>query len=140
MKLLDEEIVWNLLYSKERVLELLTANGSNYQALNIIQDAYIGIFGNELIWTYPICDGDGLGGMIVPVKEGILWLPYNEVLRVEGEVFDLNAAVLLDTESLTFLKEDFLRYQAVLIQVLDDAIKITQYLTEKDGTANEIHG
>ena len=87
------------LYSKDELLASLEEDGNNEQALikclscadPLIRNAY---------WHFPLCDGENIGAYLVLVKEGVLYLPYNNVTAHEYEQFDIDKAVLLSAEEI----------------------------------------
>ena len=71
-----------------------------------MRDCYDKEFGNELYWNYPFCDGLHNGAGLLPVQEGFLWLPYDEVDSETYEQYVLDDASLLTAaEAATLLKE-----------------------------------
>jgi len=67
------------LVSRAEVLQHLSANGAHYPSLAQIINQYEEHFGIDPVWHYPLSDDRNNGAFIVPVQEGYLWLPYNEV-------------------------------------------------------------
>lgn len=108
------------LASSEEVLELLHTNGANFTALASIRERYAEQFTNELCWSYPFCDGDYLGCVVLPVQEGILCLPYSSLDGDTYEQFVPEAASLLTTERLEALRQDLLVQTAELYSTLSD--------------------
>ena len=103
MKITGIEIDVSKLISKDELLEELKENGESDRALVDIRDRYYEEFGSELIWHYPLCDGDFAGFTIVVVKEGFLKLPYDYMEKTEREIFELDSATLADENHLESL-------------------------------------
>lgn len=108
------------LVSSEEVLELLRTNDANFTTLASIRERYTEQFTNELCWSYPFCDGDYLGCVVLPVQEGILCLPYSSLDVDTYEQFVPEAASLLTTERLEALRQDLLIQTAELYSTLSD--------------------
>ena len=85
-------------------------------------------YNNELIWRYPISQGDAAGGFIMPVREGILWIPYDEMEKEAGEILLTDDAYLLDEDTCEMLADDFSRYADQLCDVLHQCAKICRSL------------
>ena len=64
------------LMSREELFKHLNENGMDDKALGGIREQQYEQYRQELIWRYSLSDGNSLGGFILPVKEGFLWLPY----------------------------------------------------------------
>lgn len=95
------------LMSKDEVLKYIEVHGGNYEALCELCEQYLNMFGNELHWHYPIVTENLFAGThILLVKEGAVALPYNIIDEHNFEVFCLEDAELLDSESMkNFLTE-----------------------------------
>lgn len=94
------------LFSMPRVLSLIHYNGASSETLDLIRERYRSLFGAELIWRYPIFDATGDGGVLIPVREGFLWLPYDEDGAEPTEYYCVKEAHLLDQDSVrTLLRE-----------------------------------
>ena len=65
------------LYSRDELLGMLDKCGGCDSSLDKVRDTYTERFGNQLIWKYPFSDNMQGGGVIVPVQEGFLFLPYH---------------------------------------------------------------
>lgn len=54
------------------LLASLSENGADDRALSHLREEQWEKFSKELIWRYPISEGESAGGFITPVQEGIL--------------------------------------------------------------------
>lgn len=75
------------LKSKDELMRYLSENGPTHTSLMDFCEDYREKYHNELCWDYPISDGKHLGTFLVLVKEGILSLPYDEVVKEDYELF-----------------------------------------------------
>ena len=125
---IDKEKLW----TKNKVLTLLELK-PNYSSLFQIIKEYNEKFGNEFIWQYSVAFGMYAGIFIVPVQDGFLSIPYNEIEAKQGEVLILDKVKLLDIVSLQLLIEDFKRHSDDLLGALNDMKKIAEQpdITEK---------
>ena len=121
------------LASSEEVLELLRTNGANFTALASIREQYVEQFSNELCWSYPFCDGDYLGCVVLPVQEGILCLPYSSLDGDTYEQFVLESAGLLTREQLDELKRHLLTQAAELYNALSDMSRFLPDVSTRAG-------
>ena len=53
-----------------------------------------------VIWHFPLRSGKHLGAFFVLVKEGILFVPYDDADKVNGGVFNLDAIRMTDRETI----------------------------------------
>lgn len=94
------------LFTKARVLRLMYVNGAHSTTLDIIREQYKTLFGNELVWRYPILDSFEDGCVIIPVREGFLRLPYDEQFAETCENYQDQSAELLSPDAVkTLLRE-----------------------------------
>lgn len=108
------------LCSMEYILSLLKNEGPCFTTLVNVRDRYDKAFGNELYWNYPFCDGVHNGAGILPVQEGFLWLPYDEVDTDTYEQYVLNDASLLTAEEATTLVKELRAYTEGVCAALED--------------------
>lgn len=78
------------------VITLLKNCGHSFTDLAPIRERYEVQFGSDQTWSFPFHDGSHLGGVFLPVKEGVLYLPYDCVCSDCYEQFELKDAHLLD--------------------------------------------
>ena len=70
-------------------------------------DPYREKYHNDICWPYPISDGKHLGTFLVPVKEGILSIPYDDADKVDYEIFCLDDIRMFDISALETLIDDW---------------------------------
>lgn len=107
--------------SKDRLLQRLEESGSNYRALDEIRTEYSAVFGVDLVWNYILDDDLHTGFMMIPVKEGFLSLPYDEIRKETFEQYLLDEAKLFDVESMEHAIDNFRRYSVALLQAMEEA-------------------
>lgn len=100
----------NSLKTKGELLRFLDENGANEPALLEFLSRYDDPADRSAYWLYPICDGKNIGLYLVPVKEGVLSLPYNRVDENEYEIFDTDRAAILSAEELQGLLDIWNEY------------------------------
>ena len=106
------------------LISALSENGADNRALSHVRDEQWERFGKDLIWLYPISEGESAGGFILPVQEGILWIPYDAMNKEDGEFLELKDAHLLSAEACGHLLEDLRSYADGLCAVLQEASMI----------------
>lgn len=114
------------LMTQQALLEHLEFSGGSDRALADVRGKYYEVFGNELIWCYPISDGYHAGVTIVVVREGFLCLPYHEITKEDYELFELDKAVLHDKDSLEVFIDDWKSFSDDLLGALSDMLVITK--------------
>ena len=85
--------------------------------------------------SYPISDGNHMGTFFVPVKEGILSLPYDRVEREDYEVFTLEDACLCDATSMEVFLEDWDSFSGQLRQAMGNmawALRHLEQISEEE--------
>ena len=112
------------LKSKAEALEILTENDADYQALMLIANEYFKLYGNELVWHYPLCGTDYTGIHIIAVQEGFLCLPYSILDEKDHELFDMESVYMLDAETAEVLLDEWKKYSDGLIGAMTDMIRI----------------
>ena len=112
------------LMSKDELVDYLRENGEDDKALAHVREIYYQRFGNELIWRYPISDGLYLASCIVVVREGFLNLPYDNVDKHDGELYELDGVKLHDEDSLQLFLDDFKFFADDLISALTGMLAI----------------
>lgn len=108
------------LYGRDELLGMLDKCGGCDSSLDKVCDTYTERFGNQLIWKYPFSDNMQGGGVIVPVQEGFLFLPYHCVYEQAGAQYQLRSAELLSTENIRTLQNECRAYVRGLLSALDD--------------------
>ena len=105
------------LYTMKELLAILEKNGSDGLALVAVGDHYMETVGEYPIWRYPLNDGGYEGGSIVPVQEGWLYLPCEEIDREDYDQFALKEATLLDAETCKRFAQELESYCRALVAV-----------------------
>jgi len=106
------------LMSKAQVLMFLEENGEHEPSLAKLSDIYDALFGIDPIWRYPLSDDMHSGAFIIPVQEGYLWLPYDEVDHEYYEILLPGATTMLDAECCSRFAKTLCGYAADLYSVL----------------------
>lgn len=112
------------LLSKDELINYLARNGPNDRSLNDVRTRYENILDFDPIWRYPITDDLHAGAFIVPIQEGFLWIPYDDVSLEDYEQFVLADAKLMDEAIAREFRADLYRYAWNLCNVLDDIATI----------------
>ena len=121
--------------TKDELLDRIRKAGGTDRALADLRDEQMETYKNELIWRYPISEGTSAGGFVTPVREGILWIPYDEMEREEGEILILDDSCLLNADACSAFEEDFRFYAEGLCSMLREAAAICEQLNEMEGEA-----
>ena len=134
-KYMNMELDPSRLPNKDELLDRIRKAGGTDRALADLRDEQMDTYKNELIWRYPISEGTSAGGFVTPVREGILWIPYDEMEREEGEILILDDACLLDAAACIAFEEDFRFYAEGLCSMLREAAAICEQLNEREDKA-----
>lgn len=126
MRLCGIDVDKSKLYSKDALITHLKENGESDRALSPIRDFHLETFGNELMWRYPISDGQHAGVAIVTVKEGFVSLPYYCTDETEYELFELDHVAMFDEDALQYFISDWISFSDDLHGALNDMLKIMQ--------------
>lgn len=108
------------LKSRIDLLTYLEKHGPTHTSLMEFCEEYQETYHNDLCWPYPISDGVHMGTFLVPVKEGILSLPYDRVEYEDYEVFIPEDACLCDANALQIFLEDWNSFSTELSQALEN--------------------
>ncbi|HOG00770.1 MAG TPA: hypothetical protein PKW29_06640 [Clostridia bacterium] len=119
------------LLSKQEIIDHLDEYGATDCTLADFREMYNERFGDDLIWLYPISEGNHHGGFFMPVQEGFLWLPYDSADKEDGELIDMKDVVLLEADDLRFLQDGFSSYSNALCAAIRDAILLLENDTFK---------
>lgn len=119
------------------LLASLSENGADDRALSHLREEQWEKFSKELIWRYPISEGESAGGFITPVQEGILWLPYDSMDKEDGELLELKQAHLLSSEVCQYLLEDLRSYTDGLCAMLQEAAVICSSIQNNQESRTE---
>lgn len=112
---------WSALMTQEDVMVHLMEGGATFVALEPIREKYTKLFGDGMCWSYPFSSEGYLGYVLLPVCEGILYLPYTGLDSDTYEQFDIQAVRMLAEEEVQKLMDSLLNYTADLYCVLADA-------------------
>jgi hypothetical protein len=118
------------LKAKQDILNYLETYGASDRQLAHFRNQHHKIFGQELIWNYPICDGEHFGFYIVPVREGFLNLPYYALDEEEHELLVLENAYLISAEDLEVFLNEWRSYSDGLISAMEEMITIAKEESE----------
>ena len=114
------------LYGMDELLRMLERYGGFDKTLDRVRETYSERFGNQLIWKYPFSDNMYGGGVLIPVREGVLFLPYNSVYADSGARYRLGDAELLSSENIRLLQSECRAYMEGLLAALNDMERATQ--------------
>ena len=119
--------------TKDELIARLKEDGGMDRAFAPVREEQYERYGSELVWRYPISEGYAAGGFILPVREGILWVPYDEIEKEEGEILLLDDAELLDAGACEVMADDFRRYADGLCSMLREAAVICKAARKGEG-------
>jgi hypothetical protein len=100
-------------------------------AIDQLRDEQMKRYHNTFLWRYPLSHETAACGFILPVREGILWIPYVNTGIFSGDVV-LNtddAHILSEKECETMLRE-FSSYASHLCDVLQQSAIISHRLDQ----------
>jgi len=112
------------LMSKNELLEFLRENGEDDRALAKIREQHYVDFGAEIMWRYPISDGTHLGMFIIPVREGIISLPYDAVDKHDGELLELEDVLTLNEKMMQFFIDGWQPFSDDLLSAMNNMQRI----------------
>ncbi len=107
-------VFYDALKSKKKLIAYLSENTPTERSLAEFCYEYGDRYKNSLYWHYPISDEFYLGAYIVMVKEGLLFLPYNNTDNKNFESFCLDDARLLRADDLFSMGNEFHKYSKEL--------------------------
>ena len=117
-KYMDRKLKSEELPTMKELISEIDENGGTDAALAGLREKQYRQYCCELIWRYPISQGDSAGGFLMPVREGILWIPYDEMEKEAGEILRTSDAVLMDEAACRTYAEDFRAYADELCSAL----------------------
>ena len=109
-------------------------NGSTHSALIDFCEPYRKRYHNELCWPYPISDGKHLGTFLIPVREGILSLPYDEADKEDYEIFCLEDARMADAAAMEIFIEDWANFSQGLQSAMKSMLDFYKRKEKDNGT------
>lgn len=127
-KYMNMELDPSKLPTKQELLDRIRKAGGTDRSLAELREEQMDTYQNELIWRYPISEGMSAGGFVMPVREGILWIPYDEMEREEGEILLLQDACLLSADSCRYMADDYKAYADSLCSMLQEAADICEQI------------
>lgn len=104
--------------SQAELMERLAEGENTDSTLVEIREDLKDSLGFDPAWRYPFCHDTGIGAMLIPVKEGFLWLPYDIIVAGDNEIYEPDKAVLLTAESAADLLESITHYVVPMMAVL----------------------
>lgn len=116
----------------DEVINRLKKAGGTDMALCGIRDEQTEKYGNTLIWHYPLFTINFTDGFVMPVREGILWIPYEEATSDDGEILLLDDAELLTAGDLDLMLSNFRLYADGLCAALEDMAEIAECCEEEE--------
>jgi hypothetical protein len=120
------------------VMSLIELEGANFVSLEPVRERYEARFGDELCWNCPIFHDGHSGCILLPVQEGILYLPYNEVCSETYEQFDLQGMGLLTKTMAQALLQSLWATYTQLFGLLSDVQAFG--LAQDNPAVEESHG
>lgn len=123
-------IFYDTLKSKQELIDYLIENSPTERSLAEFCYSYAERYQDSLYWHYPICDTVHLGAYLVLVKEGILYLPYNDADKVSCELFCLDDIKLLDANDIFDMEQT---YEENAKRFLQNIRVLKSYLVSKNG-------
>lgn len=108
------------LASMNMVMGLLDEGTPTFVSLEPVRGRYETRFGSELCWTCPVFHDGHSGCVLLPVQEGILYLPYTEISGETYEQFDLQCMGLLTKEQAQTLFSRLWEVYAQMFCLLSD--------------------
>ncbi len=122
---MGRSIAPQMLPTMAETLAFIEAECLNGYGLSSLREKQEETHGFDMIWRYPLSVDKESGAFILPVREGILWLPYDAMSEEDGEHLMLEDALLLDADACRNLMDDLRRYADQLCSMLLDAYCIT---------------
>lgn len=125
---------WEELKSYQELMAYMKKNGSTHSALMDFCEPYRKRYHNELCWPYPISDGKHLGIFLIPVREGILSLPYDEADKEDYEIFCLEDARMADAAAMEIFIEDWANFSQGLQSAMKSMLDFYKRKEKDNGT------
>ena len=129
---MDQRLNSDELPTMKELISEIDENGGTDAALAGLREKQYRQYCCELIWRYPISQGDSAGGFLMPVREGILWIPYDEMEKEAGEILRTSDAVLMDEAACRAYADDFRAYADELCS----ALRQSAYICRGTGCGN----
>ena len=103
-------------------------------ALDHLRDEQMDRYHNTLLWRFPLIHETAAGGFILPVRDGILWIPYGETGTYEGDLLIMDEAHILSEGDCETMLKEFSSYASELCDVLRQSATISHRLEHGEGT------
>ena len=126
MKYMGLDIDKSKLMTMAEVIDYLQTHGENYSVFSELRDRYEEEFGNNLVWNYQNCADYFPGCFLMPVQEGILSVPYDEVEVDEFEIIATDSIELLSAEELRERLDRYRSYAEGLMSAMEEMIAIAK--------------
>lgn len=120
------------LITQRELLDYLDCHGNTYSDLMNFCDRYLEDFHNSLCWCYPISDGNHMGTYLVPVREGVLSLPYDQIDPEDFEILCLEDAGLCSGKALSYYLTDWHTYSENLCRALHSLSQMADAIERKE--------
>lgn len=121
-------IYYDMLKSKQELIDYFINHSPTERSLSEFCADYTERYQNSLYWHYPISDTVHLGAYVVLVKEGVLYVPYDDADKVSCELFCLDDIKLLDSNDVFDIERNF---EDNARRFLDNIRVLRTYLAEK---------
>ena len=109
------------LLPKAELLAYLKEYGPTDRTLADIREKYEAVLGIDPIWRFPLSDGLHMGTVIIPVREGFLSLPYNDVDSEEYEIFLPDETCLMNETALDTFCDELWSYTEGFCKAMQEA-------------------
>lgn len=129
IRIYGELVCLDTLKSRNELLDFLYAEGANESSLLRFATDYKEHQNNGLFWKVPIKDQKHLGVFFVLVKEGVLYLPYDDADKTNGAIISFDDMKLADYSTVVSYLRRFHSYYSATNDVLND---LCGYLNKKE--------
>lgn len=116
------------------VLNLLEDGQADFVSLAPVRERYETLFGSDLCWSFPVSADDHIGCTLLPVREGILYLPYDDMDHDRYERFSPKGTSLLTCGMAAILQGRLRTLYADRTGILSD---ILSFRLASDGNPHE---
>lgn len=129
IRIYGEPVCLDTLKSRNELLDFLYAEGANESSLLRFATDYEENQNNGLFWKIPIKDQNHLGVFFALVKEGVLYLPYDDADKTNGAIISFDDMKLADHSMVASYLRRFQSYYSATTDVLND---LCNYLNKKE--------
>lgn len=109
------------LLPKAELLAFLKEYGPTDRTLAEVREQYEAALGIDPTWRFPLSDGLHMGTVIVPVKEGFLSLPYDDVDSEDYEIFLPDEARIMDADAFDTFCDELRSYTEGFCKAMQEA-------------------